>query len=93
MCRCQQWAEACGQNMYFCKRIATGQTLYHSIYRVCNLHFDETMYAGKSRKRLKADAVPTLFLNEMEVLNKKHDRKLAQPKRRVIGMVISFRIL
>lgn len=58
--RCRLWAEMCGF-LHLLQKY-DGLWLHKSRYRVCSLHFEERMYGGNKKKRLHADAVPTLKL-------------------------------
>ncbi|KAJ8910820.1 hypothetical protein NQ315_004680, partial [Exocentrus adspersus] len=61
--RCKQWVTACNRNDLLDQMESTSNSLYSSYYRICSMHFEEHMFVGKQKKRLKIDAIPTLLLD------------------------------
>ncbi|XP_069673426.1 52 kDa repressor of the inhibitor of the protein kinase-like isoform X2 [Periplaneta americana] len=62
--RCKEWATACGQLPLLECKMSCGESLYNSYYRVCSLHFEDSMFAGPRKKRLYHYATPTLLLQK-----------------------------
>ena len=63
--RCAAWIVACNRADLQKFVESTGGSMYTSTFRVCNMHFEESMFSGKkSTVLLKKDAIPTLYLDE-----------------------------
>lgn len=61
--RCLRWIVACNCLPVFQRCGSSARGIYKSRYRVCALHFEDSMYCDKiKKKRLHLDAVPTLNL-------------------------------
>ncbi|CAH1737585.1 unnamed protein product [Aphis gossypii] len=62
--RCAIWIEKCNPiHLPSCDPLVLNKT-----YRLCSLHFEDKMYTNSNKNKLRAKAIPTLFRENLTVL-------------------------